>query len=114
MGVVSWTGEEGLQRGCKFHCTELPWGDEAAVQRILARGVMFDTVLLSDVVYDVQCYEPLIDTLITLCPPELAARQRILIAYRFRQQGDSQFFAMLEVYFQVQSLSGLTPAEGVN
>jgi len=93
-------------RGCKFHCAPLRWGDGEDIQRFLAAGTVPDTLLLSDTVYDPRFYEPLVDTLVALCPPEYRGRQKALIIYRHRHSARS-FFGLLEKYFEVELLPPL-------
>jgi len=79
----------------KIKCLSLPWGQHLSEEYLPS----FDSqiILMSDVVYDPELYQPLISTLENIC----STKTKIYMAHRHRNPEDWKFFASLEKIFSV-------------
>merc|ERR1711957_1105960 len=74
VAITREVGPLGLTNSdCPFNCTALTWGEADHARTLLSTGYLPDVLVLVDVVYDPSIYQPLVDCLVLLCPPERAA-----------------------------------------
>lgn len=104
-GNVTWLRENAdLNRsilGNRVSTAQLGWGDEKEMSDVLEKRQTFDLIVGSDVIYDPNSHEVLVETLRRFATP---ANAPVFLGYPKRDEArEHQFFEMAGEYFDIQA-----------